>query len=344
MVEVPRDWKAPKFTKEDNPHGLLADSSFSILFPKYREPYIRENWPAIKKILHQYDINADFDVLEGTLSVTTSKKTWDPYIIIKARDVLKLLARSVPYEHAIKVLEDEIVCDVIKIGSLVRNKERFVKRRERLIGTNSSTLKALELLTNCYIMVHGNTVSVIGSYAGIKEVRKLVEDAMKNIHPIYNIKALMIKKELMKDERLQNENWERFLPKFKNSKKNKKNANDDANEIPENNDNFNAKGSKQNEADKSTSDGTEQKKFKKKRKKFKVKKEYTPFPPPPVESKMDKEIETGEYFLKESIKKHKELLDKKNKQKSMAEKKLKKKMKAFEPPKENQKTKRKIIS
>jgi ribosomal RNA assembly protein len=250
----------------------------------------------VTRALEKHGIACTLDLVEGSMTVRTTRKTFDPAAILNARDLIKLLARSVPAPQAIKILDDEVACDVIKIRGLVRNKDRFIKRRQRILGPNGTTLKALELLTGCYILVQGNTVSSMGPFKGLKDVRRVVEDCMKNIHPIYHVKELMIKRELAKDPELQNESWERFLPQFK------------------------------------------KRTLSKRRKPFivndKTKKVYTPFPPPREKSKIDLQIESGEYFLSKQAKERQEKERRHEKMSEKMEEKAKERQKEFVPPKE----------
>ncbi|KAH6597399.1 hypothetical protein BASA61_003169 [Batrachochytrium salamandrivorans] len=181
-------WKVDEFKPEHNSQPFLAESSFATLFPKYRETYLREIWPMVTAALDKVGIACVLDLVEGSITVKTTRKTYDPYVILKARDLIRLLSRSVQLNQAVKILEDGIACDIIKIGGIIRNKDRFVKRRQRLLGPKGSTLKAIELLTSCYVLVQGNTVAAMGPYKGLKDVRRLILDCMKNIHPIYHIK------------------------------------------------------------------------------------------------------------------------------------------------------------
>ncbi|KAL7749492.1 ribosomal RNA assembly protein krr1 [Sorochytrium milnesiophthora] len=287
-------WKIEPFLPEHNPAPFLEESTFASLFPKYREAYLREVWPNVTKALDKHGIACVLDLIEGSMTVKTTRKTYDPFIIFKARDLIKLLARSVPFLQAVKILEDGMASDIIKIGNIVRNKERFVKRRQRLIGPNGNTLKAIELLTECYVLVQGNTVAAMGSHNGIKTVRRIVLDCLDNIHPIYHIKELMIRRELAKDPALKEESWDRFLPQFKKR---------------------NVKSKKPARAP-----GAE------------AKKERALFPPAQQPRQIDLQLESGEYFLSAREKSAKAAQRKAEQEAERKESRMAQRAEAFEAP------------
>ncbi|SCV74131.1 BQ2448_6563 [Microbotryum intermedium] len=331
-------WAIQPFTRDDqdlkNQAPLLEESSFATLFPKYRETYLREIWGYVVTALEKHGITATLDLVEGSMTVKTTRKTFDPYIILKARDLIKLLARSVPLPQAVKILEDAVNCDIIKIGNVIRNNDRFVKRRQRILGPGGSTLKAIELLTQCYVLVQGNTVAAMGGHKGLKEVRKIVLDCMKNIHPIYHIKELMIKRELAKDPKLAEENWDRFLPQFRKRREHKKKRGREAYEEDQqvvSAANLIPLGGEQPVAS-GIGRGVQEKKSDKLKKK--KKKPYTPFPPPQQPSKIDLQLESGEYFLKAKEKQQKLEEKRRLKQEEKTRERKEEREKAFVAPEE----------
>lgn len=114
----------------------------------------------------------------------------------------------------------------------------------------------------------------------------------------------MIKRELMRNEKLKEESWDRFLPKFKKQPKPK-------NLEPTSRRGLERRAAREAEAKaKAKEQGEQQGEQQKKASKGK-KKEYTPFPPPQQPSKVDLQLESGEYFLKPHERQEKALEEKK---------------------------------
>lgn len=144
----------------------------------------------------------------------------------------------------------------------------------------------------------------MGYFKDLKTVMRIVIDCMKNIHPIYSIKELMIKKELAKNPEMANENWDRFLPHFK----------------------------KQN---------IKRKKVKQEKKQ---KKEYSPFPPEQLPRKEDLAMFSGEYFLTEKMKQEQQNERKRDQKAARKQEKIDAKNRQFVAPDEDQRPEGKVVA
>eukprot|EP00484_Ammonia_sp_Unknown_P025629 CAMPEP_0197031540 /NCGR_PEP_ID=MMETSP1384-20130603/10520_1 /TAXON_ID=29189 /ORGANISM="Ammonia sp." /LENGTH=448 /DNA_ID=CAMNT_0042461081 /DNA_START=23 /DNA_END=1369 /DNA_ORIENTATION=- len=271
-------WKNMEVSEEKPIEAPLVRSTFATRYPEAREPYVRMMFDKMSKFVKKFGIELEAVYQQCSLVVSTTSRTWDPYAVIKARDMIRLIARYVPFEHAAKVMQDGVFSDIIEIGktNVARNELRFIRRRARLIGPNGVTLKAIELLTKCYVLVYGKTICVIGEIKGVRQVRHIVMECMKNKHPIYELKRLMVQQELKDNPELSKESWDRFLPKFNRMKRN-------------------------NEHNKRAANGMSVNQIKKlsQKKKRTQSTKYTPWPPAPTPSKIDVALESGAYWNKE---------------------------------------------
>ncbi|ELQ74542.1 rRNA processing protein [Trachipleistophora hominis] len=204
-----------EFNEEEFKDQFLEKSRFEIVYARHLESTLKENQKRIKALLKEKNVRIKINYDERVVQMSTTSKTRDPYVIIKSKDFITLVCKGVPLQEAERIFDDEISYAMLNIQQLASNKEVFINRRNRLIGPNGDTLKALEMLTKTYILMKSKCVCVIGSFANVLKVEQFVLKVMENYHPVHLLKQLVAKKEVEQCTEKKDMNWKNFVPVVK---------------------------------------------------------------------------------------------------------------------------------
>ena len=207
-----------EFDESKFKHAFLETSSFSVMFAKHRLEYLRSVESFIKKACSRKNIEYTANYDEYTMEVSTTGRTRDPYVIIKGQSMIELLSKGVPLECAAEVLEEDIFSDIIPTHLLCSNEKTFERRKHRIL--NPKILKALELLTKCKVFISGKVACVVGNFRGLTDAKSVLISCFENLHPVYAIKELIIKRKLAKENK--EGDWSRFMPEIKKTHAKKK--------------------------------------------------------------------------------------------------------------------------
>ncbi len=120
-------------------------------------------------------VNLTIDSETGIVNITTKgdvSKT-EPF---KAINIVTAISRGFSPERAFKLLDDDIILEVIDLRDYAgKSKSALTRIRGRIIGLNGKSRKLIEELSGGYLSVYGYTAAVIGTSEEIKSAGDAVK-------------------------------------------------------------------------------------------------------------------------------------------------------------------------
>ena len=116
----------------------------------------------------------------GTIEVTPSDDNEDPSTILRAKDVVTAVGRGFSPERAMKLVDDDMVLDVIDLREIFGKNESDINRiKGRVIGSEGKMRRLLEEMTDAKVSVYGSTISTIGEFDSVSASRQAIEMLIK---------------------------------------------------------------------------------------------------------------------------------------------------------------------
>lgn len=111
---------------------------------------------------------SDLRIESSTGEVTVIQRN-DPIRSRQVVSVIQAISRGFSPERAISLLNDDFFLHVISLKDYAKpGSRRMNEIRARIIGSSGKTRRIIEDLTDTYISVYGDTVSIIGDYVSLE--------------------------------------------------------------------------------------------------------------------------------------------------------------------------------
>ncbi|MFX1541003.1 MAG: KH domain-containing protein [Promethearchaeota archaeon] len=140
---------------------MKADARLRI--PKARIAVLIGPNGEIKRQLEQITATEiTIDSTDGLVILESKEETEDPLAVWKARDITQAIGRGFSPQRAFALLDDDVYLRIINLEEFGSTPNQIRRLKGRVIGQGGKTRRNIEELTDTFVAVMGNTISVIG--------------------------------------------------------------------------------------------------------------------------------------------------------------------------------------
>jgi len=122
----------------------------------------------------------DIDSEDGTVYITPQENMSDPLGVWNANHIVKAVARGFNPEVALKLVDDDIYLEVIKLPLYIgKSKNALSRYKGRIIGQNGKTREIIMDMAEVQMAIYGKTVSLIGEMDNLMIAKEAIEMILK---------------------------------------------------------------------------------------------------------------------------------------------------------------------
>lgn len=123
----------------------------------------------IGKIKHECRVNVDVESESGNVIVRYDSSSLIEGNPFKALEIISAIARGFSPERAFKLLDEDVVFQLLDIKDYVGKSQSSMNRlKGRIIGERGKSRRTIEELSGADVSVYGHTVGFIGIFEAIK--------------------------------------------------------------------------------------------------------------------------------------------------------------------------------